>query len=358
MKITYIFVSYLLMTSIHAQVPQAFAFQGMAMDNQGNTISNADVLVNVKIFKNLAIRTTVYEETHDVQTTDLGHFTLQIGNGNTSGEIQDVDWTTSPNYANISIDITGSGSSFSDFGFVHLVSVPYAIVSQEVLSGGIQGPTGITGTSGGQGATGPDGVKGPPGTDTGSGPLAGPVGPQGIQGDPGPQGTTGPKGPDQGPMGPPGAKGPKGVDYDGTDGSDGPKGITGAQGVTGPSGSAGPQGDDGLQGPQGPKGPPGIGGGIPGPQGDKGPPGSDQGDRGDEGPQGFQGPQGPQGDPGPDGMTGVSGPSAKNGIMNMPMLSIPPTLSGQGFYLDDGSNKFNGLPGFRYWDTNTQGWVD
>jgi len=61
---------------------------------------------------------------------------------------------------------------------------------------------------------------------------------------------------------------------------------------------------------------------------------------------------------GHEGRKGSTGPKGSDGIHHMPMLSTPPTNKGRGFYLDDGSNRVSGLPGFRYWDKETLTWIN
>lgn len=86
-----------------------------------------------------------------------------------------------------------------------------------------------------------------------------------------------------------------------------------------------------------------------------------------DGPQGTQGPQGPQGwegDPGPQGLDGQTspqgqtGPQGPPGLAVMPMLSTPPNdnLENGVVYLDNGDNRADNAPGFRYYDGT--GWID
>ena len=81
------------------------------------------------------------------------------------------------------------------------------------------------------------------------------------------------------------------------------------------------------------------------------------GENGVDGEVGPQGAQGPQGSPGPQGPQGIFGPT---GAVGAPGISGAETLTMSGsvpqnptdgeFYLDDGSNRSDGLPGFRYYD--------
>ena len=78
------------------------------------------------------------------------------------------------------------------------------------------------------------------------------------------------------------------------------------------------------------------------------------GEDGVTGPTGVQGPQGPQGEQGIQGPQGPQGPEGSQGISGAENLSITADIpanpiTGQ-FYIDDGSNRTDGQPGFRYYD--------
>lgn len=377
----------LLSLSLSAQVPQAISFQGMAMDNNG-VIADQDVEVVITILEGGVSGPNVYHETHFLTTSDLGHFTLEIGRGtNPNGTFSDIDWGSGDHFADF--DIFDGTHNILVSGQVQLVSVPYAFAALESANGiiGPEGPMGPMGIAGPQGIQGPQGQKGPPGIDNGGAPVEGPQGPQGPAG---PQGETGPigiAGSDIGPKGPRGPQGDPGDDYVGAPGNPGPQGDEGPQGPMGPQGPQGPTGLMGPEGIPGPQGPIGIGGGPQGPRGDAGPQGTEAGDPGDDGRygihcwdtngngvgdvqedanedgwfsigdcQGTQGPQGQSGPQGPQGASGASGPQGPSGLYNSPMLSTPPATAGRGFYVDDGTNTSDGRPGLRYWNGST--WVD
>jgi len=173
------------------QVPNAFSFQGIAMDAEGASISNQLINVHIAILRDNINGSIGYEENHLVSTKEGGHFTLEVGRGqNQSGSPAEdlIDFDTK-NYLAVSIDITG-GSDFEYLGTTELLSVPYAFVSRYAKN--------RRGPSGANGAAGPPGAQGPPGFT----PLdcclgvptvgdKGPTGPAGPQGPQGPQGQMG-----------------------------------------------------------------------------------------------------------------------------------------------------------------------
>lgn len=81
------------------------------------------------------------------------------------------------------------------------------------------------------------------------------------------------------------------------------------------------------------------------------------GPAGVEGPTGEQGPPGPQGQP---GNYGPPGPQGADGIPGIPVLErsdVVPFNPREGLiYLDDGTNRNDSLPGFRYFDGLK--WID
>ena len=82
-----------------------------------------------------------------------------------------------------------------------------------------------------------------------------------------------------------------------------------------------------------------------------------------EGAQGFQGPTGPPGPQSPPSNTGSPGPQGPQGPQGFPgkpimeRLDLPPSNVQEGtIYLDDGTNRQDALPGFRYYDGLA--WID
>jgi len=83
---------------------------------------------------------------------------------------------------------------------------------------------------------------------------------------------------------------------------------------------------------------------------DSGCPGQ-QGERGFQGPKGNQGERGLQGLLGIDGWDGTNGRNGLDGYQTLELTNVIPTnpVTGE-FYLDDGTNRNDGQPGFRYFD--------
>lgn len=340
------------------QVPQAFNYQGIAVDASGAPLADATIELQFSIIEGSMTNAAVYVETQNTTTSSIGHFSADVGFGNSvAGSFSNVDWSVQSHFLKVEMDTDGSGFSYSNT--VQLTAVPYAravATADRVLS---PGNAGAQGASGPQGPQGPQGPPGPQGASSGQGP-AGDQGPQGAQG---PQGPQGPKGISGGTPGDPGPKGPDGLPGgpQGSQGPQGPQGPTGLQGEDGAQGPQGPQGPAGIAGDQGPAGPDGPSSNVEGPQGPEGPRGPSGAPDGPDGADGAQGPQGPQGPSGPQGPTGTQGPVGETGSAGQSasytMTSQVPTPSStMNIYLDSGANTSSGTPGFRVW--NGTEWID
>jgi len=355
-------LSICLSTISEAQIPKAFSYQAIAMDSSGELIVNSPIGIQIEIVKSNFDGQVVYVETHEVMSTELGHINLEVGRGETNDSMEDVFFQDDIHFLDIKMDVNG-GTDYQIGGIVQLLSVPIAHYAQVSLTGdqgppGVAGLAGFNGATGATGATGVDGLQcwdlngngiGDPNEDKNADNLydvedcrgpTGTTGAAGATGATGATGLTGPAGPEIGDPGPPGDPGPQG--------DPGPfTGIAGEQGPKGPKGLTGAQG---AMGPKGDPGDPGPGGGIKGLVGPMGPQGTDQGEKG------LTGAAGPAGIMGATGLTGMIGPAGPNGITAMEMRSSPPTTV-TSIYLDDGTNRDDGRPGFRVMLQNGE-WTD
>ncbi len=337
MKNYIILILCLLSGMAYTQLPHAISYQGIAEDTEGRVIRDQLIDLTFSIIDNT--NSVVYTGALEAETTSIGYFTAAIGRGEIiQGNFSDIDWASGTHSLRVEIDLDRDGNSDID-QIESLYAVPYAYV----VNTSDNAPIGRTGNAGPQGIQGNQGAPGPVGDEGPRGETPMPcAGPRGVQGEPGPRGLEGPSGPigergpegpqgEAGPVGPPGPKGKRGLD-----GLQGDRGLTGNPGISGIRGEKGPASN--IQGPRGPKGPQGLSGGPPG----------DQGPRGDQGPPGNPGACGPQGPIGPPGPDFVS---------TLELKSTPPsTADGTNLYLDDGTNRTDGEPGFRYFTNGT--WTD
>ncbi|MGH1435256.1 MAG: tail fiber domain-containing protein [Lewinella sp.] len=372
-------------SSAYSQAPEKFKFQAVARDAGGSPYLSENLAVRVSLVRDGVSGLVDYAERHEITTSPLGVFDLEIGGGSPlSGDMNNLDWGAHAYYLKIDMD-PNSGTNYTNLGTSQLLSVPYAIYAREAANGSGGGdPTdelqNLLYDPNTQTLTLTDGnavtLSFPGGTDSqtlvydsNTGNLmisngntvtipAGATGPQGEAGPPGAPGATGP----QGPTGPVGPQGPAGQDGTGVQivgtvatvgnlpasGNAGDLYIVQADGdgyvwdgsmwvnvgqIQGPQGAPGPIGPQGNPGPQGEQG-------VAGPQGSQGP----TGPAGVAGPQGEQGPIGPQGPAGQDG-TGVQIIGTVATVADLPATSMQGDLyivqtNGDG-YVWDGSMWVN-----------------
>lgn len=117
-------------TSIFAQAPQAFSYQGVARDLSGNPIANQNIGLQIAVLQGSATGMEIYKETHSTFTNDLGLFSLQIGNGTiVSGSFEIIDWGSDIHFLQIEMDDTGD-NNYQLIGASELLSVPYSLYAE------------------------------------------------------------------------------------------------------------------------------------------------------------------------------------------------------------------------------------
>jgi hypothetical protein len=123
-------------TAIFAQAPQGFNYQATVRNSTGALIVNQIVLVKFNILLNSTTGTLVYSENQTATTDDLGHINLVVGQGTaTTGTFSTINWGTGNYYLGIELD---SGSGYIAMGTTQLLSVPYALYSQNSSTPTIQ----------------------------------------------------------------------------------------------------------------------------------------------------------------------------------------------------------------------------
>ncbi len=140
----------LVSTTVTAQPPQKFNYQGVARMANGSPIASQAIGLRISILEGSSSGTPVYVETHTATTNQFGLYNVAIGGGSVvSGSMAGITWGTGDKYVKVEIDPAG-GTSYTDLGSAQLLSVPYAIYSGTGVPGpaGPAGPTGPTGPAG------------------------------------------------------------------------------------------------------------------------------------------------------------------------------------------------------------------
>ncbi len=120
--------------TITAQPPQAFNYQGIARDGSGSPLVERNISLRISILQSTLPGSIVYQETHNLTTSKLGVFNVEVGNGTSQlGQLQDVDWGLSEHYIQTELDPDG-GTNYTLMGQAQLLSVPYALYAGDAAN--------------------------------------------------------------------------------------------------------------------------------------------------------------------------------------------------------------------------------
>lgn len=136
MKNTLLLLSLVLMGIFtFAQAPQAFKYQAVARDLNGNPVINQEMSVKISILAGSPDGTVVYSELHELPTNQMGLFDLEIGNPGLvlSGSFDTIDWGATTYFLKMEMDENG-GLNFQLMGISQLLSVPYALYSERTAN--------------------------------------------------------------------------------------------------------------------------------------------------------------------------------------------------------------------------------
>jgi hypothetical protein len=120
-----------------AQAPNKFNYQAIARNGAGQGISNANIRVRISILDGGPNAASVYGETRDVTTNQMGLFTIAIGSTGaiaTTGNFATINWGTGNKYIRVEADPQG-GNNFVILGNSELLSVPYALYAVNAPTG-------------------------------------------------------------------------------------------------------------------------------------------------------------------------------------------------------------------------------
>jgi len=120
----------LLLTLIHvnifAQTPEKMSYQAVIRDNSDVLLKNSKVDLKIVLRQGSPQGSSVYEETHRVQTNPNGLVSFQIGTGATEkGSFHKINWSKGPYFIESLIDPEGR-SNYTIKAVSQMLSVPYA----------------------------------------------------------------------------------------------------------------------------------------------------------------------------------------------------------------------------------------
>jgi uncharacterized protein (TIGR02145 family) len=126
-KLILISVMMYFMSSNFGQTPQAFKYQAVARNSNGNLIQNQQVAFRIGILQGGPSGNLVYRERQIVGTNEFGLANLEIGKGIVLiGSFSAIDWSAGQMFMKVDLDPTG-GIAYINMGSFELLSVPYAL---------------------------------------------------------------------------------------------------------------------------------------------------------------------------------------------------------------------------------------
>lgn len=134
-KITLLVVIITITLGLFAQPPQAFKYQAVVRDIDGSILNNQLVSFQISILQGSSTGLSVYTETHQIITNDIGVANLEIGSGSTTDDFTSIDWSTGLYFLKVDMDASGN-SNYQWIGTSQLLSVPYALYSEQTANPG------------------------------------------------------------------------------------------------------------------------------------------------------------------------------------------------------------------------------
>lgn len=133
------FITILVFLSIalisYAQSP-SFKYQGVARNAQNASLNNQNISLRLSILN--AANSTVYSEVHNVTTSAIGIFSVNVCQGtNPTGSCGTIDWSAGGYQLKVDMDVNG-GAVFSPMGTSPILAVPvaaYALKAQSAVQG-------------------------------------------------------------------------------------------------------------------------------------------------------------------------------------------------------------------------------
>ena len=124
-----LFLIHLFVQFSFAQTQNAFNYQGVLRDGQGQPQPNTNVELQFTIEAEYATSGIAYRENHVTNTNSLGIFSVNIGEGVTDGlspSFESIEWANGNH--NLKVEISIEGGAFRALGDPQpLISVPYAL---------------------------------------------------------------------------------------------------------------------------------------------------------------------------------------------------------------------------------------
>ncbi len=107
-------------------LPSGINYQAVARDSKGQPMINKDINFKISLLAGDAQGKTVYEETHSIQTGEIGMFSIIVGQGKAiRGLFSEVPWSEKQIWMEVAIDENKTGK-YLTLSASKLMAVPYA----------------------------------------------------------------------------------------------------------------------------------------------------------------------------------------------------------------------------------------
>jgi len=121
-----VFVLMFVLRDAMAQAPGKISYQAVVRDSAHQLIVDQQVGIRISLIQNVPEGVIVYQETHLATTNVNGLLSIEIGSGNTSDELGEVDWSEGSYYLKTEVDPEGQ-DNYTIVATNELLSVPYAL---------------------------------------------------------------------------------------------------------------------------------------------------------------------------------------------------------------------------------------
>lgn len=118
--------SFILCITLFAQAPQRLNYQSIIRDELGDLVVSSPVDVRISVLQGSTNGTSVYTETHTLNTNENGLATFAIGQGVTGDVFSNIDWSNGPYFIKTETAPEG-GANYTIAGVSQFMSVPYAL---------------------------------------------------------------------------------------------------------------------------------------------------------------------------------------------------------------------------------------
>jgi uncharacterized protein (TIGR02145 family) len=134
-KLVTLFLAIVSTYFLFAQAPQKMSYQAVIRNTQNELVISKPVKMRISILQGTSNGTAVYSELHNPSTNANGLVSIEIGSGTSPvGTIGSINWGNGTYFLKTETDPT-NGTNYSIVGTSQLLSVPYALLSNNAGNG-------------------------------------------------------------------------------------------------------------------------------------------------------------------------------------------------------------------------------